>query len=183
LKDSDRSEAINRYRKRVESKSPVRRSSLSLPKFVGGLLLIAGGLSAWLFTLGPLSTRQTQSEWPTVEGEVVESDLVCAPCSDERWNLEVKFRYEVSGSRYRGEQEWYLGQGAGFRRPKWAEEEQAKYVTGLAVPVYYNPVDHSQAVLKPGRVSSSSVEWTVLGFMASFCGLLVIVESFAKSRK
>lgn len=146
----------------------------------GAVVLIGLGLLPWLFVSGPLSKRHLQPQWPTVQGNVVSSRLRCEPCSEDRWNLEVEFVYEVEDSLYSGEQEWFVGTGTpelpvGSRPPSAALTEKLSHPPGAVVPVFYNPADHSEAVIKPGRGSASSIEFVGLGFILSVIGVVSLL--------
>lgn len=148
----------------------------------GGIVLIGLGVLPWLFVSGPFSDRHLQTRWPTVQGNVLNTGLRCGPCSDDRWNLIVVFGYELEDSPYIGEQEWFVGTGTpelpvGSRPPDAALAEKLRYPRKAAVPVHYNPADHSQAVVKLGAVSATSIEFMTLGFILAVIGALAIFFS------
>lgn len=58
--------------------------------------------------------------------------------------------------------------------PHAALAEKLRHSPGAAVPVYYNPADHREAVIKPGRVSATTIEFVVLGFILSVIAVLAL---------
>ena len=145
-----------------------------------GIALVSLGLLPWLFYFGPLSARHSQSEWPTVPGRIVSSELVefgAGSIDGPGYYWEVRFAYDVAGTNYTAEQDW-----PGREGPPGASGPRA------SVTVYYNPADPSRAVIRPGVISSWGPILTGLGFLvgglgavALFSGIWILTPDRAKT--
>ena len=128
-----------------------------LKRFIcGGVLVLAGTVMAtWavLFILNDWEARHAQSEWPTVQGTVVASEVWCQkypaePCLDN-WYLAVEYTYAVEGVAYSDKQEWSWVTPGGEQIAKDAE---LKYAPGTVATVHYDPTSPGNGVLQPGRI-------------------------------
>ncbi len=94
--------------------------------------------------------------YPTTEGVITRSEVRTEP-GDEGGTvhkLDVAYDYEVGGRRYTGTQYCYAPQGPGGRA---CYEIRAGLPVGARVPVYYDPDDPADALLRPGVLGSHVV--------------------------
>jgi Protein of unknown function (DUF3592) len=139
--------------------------------WTAGLVIV--GLLALYEVRRLLILRSTVRRWPTVKGEVLVSRLdindsedptVCRPY--------VKYRYTVKDVDYTHDRYQLIDSLSNH-----TEREARKllgYEVGASVPVYYNPIDPADAVLK-AQVSRSRLGWALVG------GVMFIVGGVAYS--
>ena len=126
--------------------------------------LAALGVLGVLFAAGrvdrQLELNSQRPAWPTVQGRVISSkaEVLHYDYSTDMY-VEVTFDYQVAGLKYTGKQDWETG--CPGCDEKTAEKKRRQYSPGSALPIYYNPLDPSEAYARPrvGRpvlVASSS---------------------------
>jgi len=139
-----------------------------------GLLLMAFGI--YFLILGNQTVR-----WPSVTGELANVMVIrqldtdpgasgAAKRLDTKYVLRLDYRYDVEGSTYFSSRV-SIGSGSTaskeFNTRKEAEEEARNTYKGVKeLPVYYDPDNPSEAVLKPG--------WNLGTFVPSLIGLFLI---------
>ena len=90
--------------------------------------------------------RRKRLEWPTTNGSITSSKISHQDAqlgndgpTPEKWNVKIKFSYDVGGVSYSGRQEW----DAYIMPPA--------YGLGYVVTVYYNPTKPKEALVNLGR--------------------------------
>ena len=121
---------------------------------IAALLLAVGG---WMFR-----AARARRRWPTVRGSVtghrIESETRGVG-DDESVTFTpiVRYRYEVNAQAYTSEGPGLSRTGYGSSRR--AEKVAARYPTGAAIDVHYNPAKPAEAFLESG----SPMTWIILG--------------------
>jgi hypothetical protein len=114
---------------------------------------VGAGLSYWGWTV--LQKAQASTTWPSVSGQVVESDV--SYWNDEDGNYyrpEVTFAYAVDGREYEAARiNFSSDQSYDSTDDAW--EVANRYPTGETVSVYYDPAEPETAVLEPGATTGS----------------------------
>jgi hypothetical protein len=92
------------------------------------------------------------TQWPTVNGQVVESKVIEEPARNAMGNVNntylivAKYQYSVGGKQYEGER-------VAFGSPAFnyltASNIKDQFAEGKEVPVYYNPSNPEECVLAP----------------------------------
>jgi hypothetical protein len=121
----------------------------------GVLFCGASGLLTLTFLLSNRRDAMKAARWPTAAGTVLSSRSVSrrvfAPgrgnVTMEVWSPLVEFSYRVGGRDYHGARIAFGAAVSGGR--DLAEATVARYPTGAAVTVYYDPANPSFAVLEP----------------------------------
>lgn len=134
-----------------------------------GVFLIGGILAGWSVVKWFPQARAS-SEWPTVDGQIVTSQLVRRGRADTRLRLE--YEYQV------GEQ-WYFGSRSAFMDGLLGpgpEVRARRYPQGSAVQVHYSPDDPTVAVLEPG------VRWIGFGLAVLISGFFTLIGGWGVSR-
>jgi hypothetical protein len=122
---------------------------------VGVGLLVAGIVLAKVFETD-VSTAVESKSWPSVQGEILSSEIVLEKRHMESVHKDVSvpkvlYAYTVDGTRHEGRRIRFhhSGQDAFLGRPQ-VEKLIAGYPVGKTVPVYYDPGDPSESVLERG---------------------------------
>ncbi len=98
--------------------------------------------------------RRASTQWPTVEGVVLVSDVVRYapdPHDDLRhvgWLLKVEYDYSVGGQHYRGKRVRALPER--FSMESDARQALTAYPVGAKVRVHHDPAKPGSSVLQPG---------------------------------
>jgi hypothetical protein len=121
-------------------------------------IVVSGIIGVAFFSSGSYS-RETRSQWPTVQGTVLGFEAgedvgndtpIYVLFSSKKWFVTVSFAYEVEGAHYLWGQSWY--------EPKAeAAKEKVKYSPGSIINVYYNPDKPDIAVVEPMKIAFA---WT-----------------------
>lgn len=139
-----------------------------------GLLFTAIGIGVGWFVGKPILDEAKASEsWPTVRGEVIESELERRRNNkgNTSYGANVVYRYEVDDQELEGDNIWF-GQFSSSDRSEM-QKLVKQYPVGEIVDVYYMPDDPGESVLQPGAFTSSYI---VLGIGSVFAvvGLLML---------
>ncbi len=145
------------------------------------ICFIVGG-AAVFFGSGQIKAAKQSSDWPTVQGSVVSSEVSRSRSSGGKnrtkttYQSDVLYDYVVNGTTYSANKVSFGEVGRGTPAP--AREIVNRYPKGKNVTVYYNPDKPETAVLEPGM---SAAVYFVSGFggVFLFFGLLVL---FGKMR-
>ena len=119
------------------------------------VILILGALGG-VFVTGrsgySLYMERSSTRWPRAGGVVVQSAVrvVQFGRSGTSRTPELRYAYEVEGQRLYSERVVFGWADFGALAPS-ADSLIAGYAEGAAVQVYYNPRNHNEAVLEPGR--------------------------------
>jgi hypothetical protein len=138
-------------------------------------LLVSGGLFAGgiLAVLNHMRHRTARSDWPCVNGTIktctinVEHDT----SGDERYCADISFAYRVAGHDYRMSSVIWGARTVSADRGG-AAAIIAKYPVGSSVPVYYDPVQPTTAVLGPrvrGGIVAPAMLIVLVGTAAVAC--------------
>lgn len=132
---------------------------------------------------------EASRSWPTVPGVIVESTRRVSTSqsreekrrmkSTQSYYADVKYSYEVNGTKYEGDQVSVLSGGIGSESS--AEAIIKRYPRDAKVSVAYNPQNPAEAFLEPGSWGST---WMMLVFAGGFIGvpLLLIKAMWSKPR-
>lgn len=119
-----------------------------------GLILIAGGLGFYYLGCAFRKEAQSSLDWPKTDGTVTSSKVVHsdgATIASNHYQPVVEYSYRVGGKGYSGNK---IVIGPTGTLPWLAKREADQHQVGSSVQVYYNPQDHSEAVLNPGVTKS-----------------------------
>lgn len=117
------------------------------------------GVAGAVFAYGVVRQAGTTG-WPTVQGTVTASRVVSqrGGKGGRTYRPEVTFTYAVGPSTYTGDRVT-LSSSMGNSGGGYAQRTVAEFPVGKAAPVYYNPADPGEAVLKRGL---GEREWRLL---------------------
>jgi hypothetical protein len=122
--------------------SPIVRLGLW---FLAFMLLVGAVVSGYFLTRLTLEARAT-ADWPSVPGMVTKAEV--AATSVGRFYARVGYTYRVGEKDYTGSK---LGGADGeYQMRDGAVQALRGLTVGETTPVYYNPSNPRQAVLKPG---------------------------------
>ena len=147
--------------------------------------MLATSLLGWLFAIIGFAiiiqqqylkrkARAIQS-WPSVEGEVLSSEVIHRSSHDQgsTYRAEVVYEYRVRAQRYKGKNvclSYDVGTGDRGR----AEERCAQYPLGSAVTVYYNAKNPADACLE--RRADTPIFFIILAAAFLFFGWGIILD-------
>lgn len=122
-----------------------------------------------------LDKAKASTNWPTVDGKVIESKLKRRKKSREKDTYEavVIYQYEVDGESFEGDSVW-AGQYSSSSRSSM-QKIVSQYRVGADVSVYYSPDDPYEAVLQPGAFASSYMVFGIGMLFLVFGCILVVV--------
>jgi hypothetical protein len=130
------------------------RPAAGCRNFIGGLIagpiLILIGVGAFYFLGGTLRQAYTSTSWPTVQGQIVRSEVAQHRDSDgdQMYNPVIDYSYTVNNQSYGGSQVTIMDGSTSVR--SLVQDTVKRYPSGTAVTVYYDPDDPANAVLEPG---------------------------------
>lgn len=103
------------------------------------------------------------TDWPSADGTIVAREAQQSVGSSG-----LEYAYAVDGRALHGTRVTFLVRGAG---QSLARETSAKYPSGAAVKVFYDPADPELAILEPGWDWSNVIPVAVGLFSVGFCAL------------
>ena len=129
-----------------------------------------------------LEGRSQRLEWPTVQGRVVSTEASVTPIDYTRdISVRVDFTYEVDKQTYSGSQTWSEsdlgGVSLGFGLPG-EKEIEARFPPGTLLPVYNNPSDPNEAIIKRG--GGWPIWWLVLAVLSGLIAVLAMWTMMAQ---
>jgi hypothetical protein len=141
-----------------------------LAVFLFALVLLGLGAGVTWYGWGELRKARQSVDWPTTPGKVLSSEVVDAGEDNMQFAAAITYAYRVRGKTHKGDQV-ALGQWA-TSDVKPVRRLVRQFPVGKVVPVYYNPEDPAEAVLKPGPTFQS---WMVpvMGVVFFFFGIFV----------
>ena len=136
-----------------------------------GLIIIVGGLGFFYLGVSFRKDAQNSLGWRTTDGTVKNSRVIHAVTSGStnHWEPLIEYNYSVENKEYSGAK---IVLGPVGTLPWLAKREIDQYQVGSVVQVFYNPRDHSEAVLKPGVTKS------IYGTIA--VGVILVVAGIAQ---
>ena len=106
---------------------------------------------------------QQSLDWPTTDGEVVESRVASTSGDGTIFYPVIRYQYHVGDDHFDADRIRFAAVG---RSTGWfADEMVEKYPVGSTARVYYNPASPDQAVLLPGAFARS---WGLMGAGLAF---------------
>lgn len=130
---------------------------------LGGLLIVATPIIAYS-TILQLRKAQNSTDWPTVEGKVIESNVDSRTTREKRGNVYTTVTYFTPKVRYQYEVDGRFHVGTTVKsfelrttEAKLANDVIARYPKDAPVQVHYNPDDTKDSVLEPGIDGSSYI--------------------------
>ncbi|TVR47340.1 MAG: DUF3592 domain-containing protein [Planctomycetota bacterium] len=109
------------------------------------------GLGVLVFGINSLRLAIASSDWPSVEGVVVSSEVVSSRDSDGNttYRPNVVYEYEVDGANFVGDR-LAFGGSVGTSGGGSARSVVQRYPVGKVIDVHYRPGHPQTAVLEPG---------------------------------
>ena len=123
-------------------RSPIVR--LGLGSF--GLFLLVGAPVSGYFLSRIILEARASASWPAVTGTITKAGV--AETATGRYQVDVAYTYQVGGSDYDGSK--VRASDGEYSRYDDAYRAVGSLAPGQRVPVYYNPANPGQAVLRPG---------------------------------
>ncbi|BBL74510.1 DUF3592 domain-containing protein [Methylomagnum ishizawai] len=150
---------------------PPTKSLLLLPAFTAflGIILLLSGH-------GNIKQAWQSLSWPSVDGEILYSDVVMASGVGQ-YQAIVKFQYSVDSEQYIGDT---IAFTQAYSRDKSSLQNLvAAYPIGSNPKVYYDPKNPSTSVLKPGLLGTKDDNFATISggfmFLASLLGIFSIL--------
>lgn len=156
------------------------RSAGPIASFIiGTVMILAGGGIGFFIGKPILDKAQASADWPTVQGEVIESEVESHRNRKKKTSYEavVIYRNEVDGSSFEGDEVW-AGQYSSSNRSQM-QDIVRQYPVGAEVSVYYSPDDPAVAVLQPGAFTSSYMVFGI-GLLIFGIGCLLVAAPLIK---
>jgi hypothetical protein len=143
--------------------------------WLGILFLVIG--CVWVLYVNYLQRKVKQSlSWPSVQGEMVRSELVQRTTgsgvsgNSTTYRAEVEYNYQVRARSYRGDKVC-IGVDVGTGSLNRGEERGERYPVKSPVTVYYNPDNPQEACLE--RKVDAPFFLYLIGGAFGFFGLLM----------
>jgi hypothetical protein len=120
---------------------------------------------------------KSSAQWPSVEGKVTRAQS--SRTTGKRFIADVEYHYVVEGKEFKGNR--ICASDCEWETPQAATLVLGKLSPGQKVPIFYNPADPQQSMLKPGAGFS---EYALLGVPVVALTLgLVMFYIVSRSRK
>jgi hypothetical protein len=124
------------------------------------------------------------AQWPTTEGTIVKSRFVGT--SVRGWdgdyfietNAHIQYQYSVNGISYSSS----AVNSIKSPFPLYSSSYVSRYPVGAEVIVYYDPKDHSEAVLDPGVVDIFKA-FDIFSYLLFGAGIYYIILGVQEIRK
>ena len=131
--------------------------------------------------LYPLYMAHRAQSWPTVDGEVTQSNLTYKwskrGCS---YNLDFRYRYAVSGQAYTGDNYIYGG-GLCFRDT--IREVVANHPAGQHIPVHYASDNPVESVIVAGTISGNNQLGLIIFPILTFLPIALLIGVYLRMNK
>ncbi len=146
----------------------------SMPTFCGALFFTLAGL--WLFLSGIKEYRDSidSKEWHSINGRIISATIHRSLARGMPYYVKVVYSYSHLGQTYLGGQ--VVFGSVVYSSKKEAEAVMRRYPPHQEVMVYYNPKDHRQTVLEPGRMSGAVGHLIGGAFFLLGGGILLVME-------
>jgi len=137
-------------------------------KLAGAIIFIAIGILIALFSYSSYKTSLQSKTWPTVNGNIIKSDIerhtgTTGEGADKIDTVheyaKIAYQYDVDGKHYESTKISFSSSSSSEN----AEKIVSRYPKGKTVNVYYNPEKPKQAVLVPGNSSINYVPYIFAG--------------------
>jgi len=174
----------------AEKKKSKKGVAIFLTLFFG--IFFAIGLGVLIFAYKSYSLGKESLEWPSVEGDVVYSEIEkrtrtrSKGGSSTTFSANIIYEYTVEGETYTGDKLRFLLWNSSDRSESRSTVD--KYPVGKVVPVYYKPDSPDTSVLEPGTATTFHLLLS-FGFGAVFmvaglfCPVIVLLVFLHKRRK
>ena len=148
----------------------------SLTVFIVGTIFCAvGGFIALSFGKPLLDKAKASEQWPTTEGQIIESELERHRGSQSTtYSALVVYTYAVDGGEFESDRIWFGGDYSTSDRSEMSAVVK-EFPVGKAVTVYVSPDDPAESVLMPGAFISSYLLYAISLAFAVIGGLMVAV--------
>ena len=134
----------------------IKNSGTIILLILGTVFSIAGGVASFGFGKPLLDKAKASTEWPTTDGEIIESDVQTNRSNDGETTYKaiVIYEYSLDGADLKSDRVWF---GDGYATNDWSAMQAVvrEYPVGKKVTVYYAPDAPDEAVLQPGAFFSS----------------------------
>lgn len=146
----------------------------------GALAAVIGALT--LFSMIFLTLKANRSiTWPTADGRILEAKVGVKGEPANRWSAQVRYEYEVNGTRHEGNR-LSIGSADWGTDRNLVEGQVARYPKGQAIKVYHDPDRHEDAVLEPG-LGSSLTCFMVFGVISLLAGAALLYYGIRRPRQ
>ncbi len=125
-----------------DEQSPIVRFGFAVGAF---FCLVGGPISGYFLTMIFLEA-QASGSWPAVSGTILKAEV--GTTGVDRYFADVRYNYRVGANEFTGSR--IRASDGEFDVRDGAEQAIRGLSVGQAIPVFYNPTDPKQALLKPG---------------------------------
>ncbi|MBN1313678.1 MAG: DUF3592 domain-containing protein [Anaerolineae bacterium] len=117
---------------------------------IAAIIFIGVGVGMYIFMGDTVREAYESKSWPTVQGQVISSELRESRNSDNErmYSADVLYTYNVNGEQYENTMITMMDGTTSMRNS--VQKTVSKYRTGTTVTVYYKPDDPAYAILEPG---------------------------------
>lgn len=152
-------------------------SARQTPRLIAGIFLALGvillGVAGWLAE----KKLAVINSWPTVEAEVIESEVISYEDSDNDtlYKAQFRFRYTVDGRTFDTRTD--NGYGTSFR--SWMQKKVDRLPPGARHRLHYNPADPAEIEYNAGY----NLEFFGIPLFCGSMGLIFALAGVASLRK
>lgn len=145
-----------------------------------GVVFLGFGVLLFVDGLGPFLAGGASLEWPTIEGEVISSEIVTnGGRRTVKYRAAIQYEYSVNGRKYSSDKVTIMPTKG--TRDK-AQRQVNKYPVGKTISVHYDPNEPEFAVLEPGRTGYIYLPF-ILGAVFATIGLCVLFAGIRSLRR
>ena len=152
------------------------------------LILVLAGATIAFFGIRGLILSKASVEWPTAQGNVVESSVERRFSRDNdrqaksTYHARLFYEFSVDGTTFTGDRVAYGDHGS--NDPSHARGVVSRYPQGKTVTVYYIPGNPEECVLEPGLQGQA---WFLPGlglvFFVAGIGLAIILPGIIRKQE
>lgn len=141
---------------------------------ITSIFIVLGGWMLYRAYAPRLKSKQA-IKWPTTDAKIIEAEVEedRARSATGKANIAfvptVKYQYKVNGSPFEGSRITFARAGFDFLD---ASNIRDQFAVGQKVPVYYNPSNPADSVLKPK--ATAGMFSRIPGYFVTLVGLLLL---------
>ena len=145
---------------------------------LAGMFIVIGSILSLTLLVDPLMRSRAAQDWPTVEAEVIRSEVLTSDRGEGRtYAVGIEYEYEIDDQTYRGHRYDFTTGYTSGREGKQAIVDD--HPLGRRIDVHVDPDDPYESVIEPDL--ALGLQWLVLLFPT--VGLLILVAIIMVPRR
>ena len=145
---------------------------MNTPVWVG---LIAALLAIYMlrYALKSLQQAKDSMRWPSVEGKIVECEIMSGAGTPQKKYLDVKYEYKVNGNTYSGERESFY-----TLLNTEVEKLHEKYTSSPVAKIYCNSKNPAESTLIVGPRRDKKYSDILIASIALIMSVSIVIAGY-----